>query len=92
MSGNQVFPGAQNFVTRGSTFMAAVIVCDALQCLISHAHFTQINYNTTNGNRATSDAAIPIRPNSSIQFTGQTDVLFKLKEHLTTERNDKLHC
>ena len=31
MSGNQFFPEAQNFVIRGGTFMAADIVCDAVE-------------------------------------------------------------
>ena len=51
--------------------------------------FAQINYNTSTGNRTTSDVAIPVKPNSSIRFTGRTDVLAKLKEHFTAESNDK---
>ena len=50
----------------------------------------QINYHINAGNKTTSNAAIPIKPNSSIQFTGCTDVLIKLKEHFTAESNDKL--
>ena len=50
----------------------------------------QINYYTSTVNRTTSDAAIPIKPNSSIRFTGQTDNLTTLKEHFTAEGNDKL--
>jgi len=52
--------------------------------------FAQINYYSSAGNKTTSDAAIPVKPNSSIRFTGRTDVLVKLKEHFTAERNDKL--
>ena len=52
--------------------------------------FAQINYSTSAGNRATSDVAIPVKPNSSIRFTGRTEVLAKLKEHFTAESNDKL--
>ena len=37
-----------------------------------------------------SDAAIPVKPNSSIRFTGRTDVLTKLKEHFTAESTDKV--
>jgi len=39
----------------------------------------------------TSDAVIPVKPNSSIRFTGQTDVLAKLKDHFTAASKDKLH-
>ena len=53
-------------------------------------YFAQINYYTSAGNRTISDAAIPVKPNSSIRFTGRTDVLAKLKEHFTAESNDKL--
>ena len=53
-------------------------------------YLAQINYTTSDGNRATSDAVIPVKPNSSIRFTGRTDVLAKLKQHFTAESNDKL--
>ncbi|KIK01211.1 hypothetical protein K443DRAFT_678565 [Laccaria amethystina LaAM-08-1] len=74
MSGKHVLQGAQNVVIRGGTSMAA----------------DTINYYTSAGNRTTSDAAIPVKPNSSIRFTGRTDVLTKLKKHFTAESNDKL--
>ena len=57
---------------------------------LSNWHVAQINYYTSTGNRMTSDAAIPIKPNSSIQFTGRTVVLAKLKEHFTAKSNNKL--
>ena len=51
----------------------------------------QINYYASTGNRTTSGAAaIPVKPNSSIRFTGRTDVLAKLKEHFSAESDDKL--
>ena len=50
----------------------------------------QIKYYTSAGNRAMSDAAIPVKPNSSIRFTGRTNVLAKLKEHFTVSSNDKI--
>ena len=34
-------------------------------------------------------AAIPVKPNSSLRFTGRTDVLAKLKEHFTVKSTDK---
>ena len=55
-----------------------------------NSYLAQINYYTA-GNRTTSDAAIPVKPNSSIRFTGRTNILAKLKEHFTAESNDKLH-
>ena len=70
--------------------MAADIVRDVFPCLVSHANLAQINCNTSDGNRAASDAVIPVKPNSSIRFTGRTDTLAQLKEHFTTESNDKL--
>ena len=53
-------------------------------------YLAQINYYTSASSRATSDAAIPVKPNSSIWFTGRTDVLARLKEHFTAEA--KIHC
>ena len=50
----------------------------------------QVKYYIGAGNRATSDTAIPVKPNSSIRFTGRSNVLAKLKEHFTAEGNDKL--
>ena len=66
-----------------------------LQVKVSDARYHklinwQINYCTSAGNRTTSDAAIPVKPNSSVRFTGRTDILAKLKEHFTAESNDKL--
>ena len=58
--------------------------------LLSYANLAQINYNTCDGNKATSDATIPVKPDSSIRFTGRIDVLAKLKEHFTAASNDKL--
>ena len=94
MSAKQVLQGAQNVVIRGGTFMAADTVRDDLRCLVSQLinrySSAQINYNTSAGNRTTSDAVIPVKPNSSVRFTGRTDILAKLKEHFTGESNDKL--
>ena len=93
MSAKQVLQGAQNVVIRGGTFMAADTVRDDLRCLLSqliNRYPAQINYNTSAGNRTTSDAVIPVKPNSSVRFTGRTDILAKLKEHFTAESNDKL--
>ena len=53
-------------------------------------YLVQIKYYTSSGNRPTSDAAIPVKPNSSIWFTGWTNILAKLKEHFTVEGDSKL--
>ena len=53
-------------------------------------YLVQVKYYASAGNTATSVAAIPAKPNSSIWFTGQTNVLAKLKEHFTAESNHKL--
>ena len=52
-------------------------------------YLAQINYNTITGNRMTFDAVIPVKPYSSVRFTGRTDVLAKLKEHFTAESDNK---
>ncbi|KIK02550.1 hypothetical protein K443DRAFT_6054 [Laccaria amethystina LaAM-08-1] len=95
MSGKQVFQGAQNFSISGGTFIAADSAREALSCPLSQANqllSVQVKYYTTTGagDRATSNAAIPVKPNSSIRFTGRTNVLAKLKEHFTAESNGKL--
>jgi len=69
-----------------------VKLSDASYHKLINWYFAQINYNTSAGNRTTSYAAIPVKPNSSIRFTGRTDVLTKLKEHFTAESNHKLRC
>ncbi|KIK04759.1 hypothetical protein K443DRAFT_675539 [Laccaria amethystina LaAM-08-1] len=74
MSQPNVFQGARNFAVTESNINVA----------------NSINYYTSTGNRTTSDATIPVKPNSSIRFTGRTDVLAKLKEHFTAQSNDKL--
>ena len=57
---------------------------------LTNWYSAQINSYTSAVNKTTSDAAIPLKPNSSIRFTGRTDVLTTLKEHFTAEGNDKL--
>ena len=42
-----------------------------------------INY----GNRTTSDGVIPLMPNPSNRFTGQTEVIAKLERHFS-KKND----
>ena len=46
----------------------------------------QINYNVVNA--TTSDAVIPLKPNSSTRFTGRTDIIAKLKEHFTSPSHE----
>ena len=69
-----------------------VKLSDASDHKLMDWYLMQIKYDTSAGNRATSNAAIPVKPNSSIRFTGRTNVLTKLREHFTTESNDKLCC
>ena len=63
-----------------------------LWCLLLQANqsHVQIKYYASAGDRATSDAAIPVKPNSSIRFTGRADILTKLKEHFTAESTDNV--
>ena len=67
-----------------------VKLSDTSYLKLINMYLAQINYYTSTGNRTTSDAAIPVKPNSSIRFTGRTDVLAKLKEHFTVRNTDKL--
>ncbi|KIK04755.1 hypothetical protein K443DRAFT_645534 [Laccaria amethystina LaAM-08-1] len=73
MSQPNVLQGAQNVVINDSNINVA----------------DSINYYASASSRTTSDAAIPVKPNSSIRFTGRTDILTKLREHFTAESNDK---
>ena len=97
MTEKHLLRGAQNVYISGGTFNNADTVRAALmhrsdasyRKLIDWYH-AQINYHTIAGNRTTSDAAIPVKPYSSIRFTGRTDILAKLKEHFTAESDDKV--
>ena len=42
-----------------------------------------LQINNHNGNRTTSDGVIPLMPNPSNRFTGQTEVITKLKTHFS---------
>jgi len=85
-------------VPRTSVLVAAYSLLPILYVKLSDAsyhkqidwYFAQVTYNTSAGNRTTSDATIPIKPNSSIRFTGRTDVLAKMKEHFTARSIDQL--
>ena len=63
---------------------------DASYYKLINWYLTQVIYPGP-GNRTTSDAPIPLKPNSSIRFTGRADILAQLKEHFTAKTNDKLH-
>ena len=56
-----------------------------------NCYLLQVKYYAGAGNRATSDAAIPVKPNSSVRFTGRTNILAGLKEHFTAKSNERLH-
>ena len=85
-------------VPRTSVLLAAhsslpilfVKLSDASYHKLMNWYLVQIQYCTSAGNRTTSEAAIPVRPNSSIRFTGRTNILAKLKGHFTAGSNDKL--
>ena len=68
-----------------------VKLSDALYQKLINRYLVQVKYYASAGNRVTSDAAIPVKPNSSIRFTGRTNILAKLKEHFTAESNDRHH-
>ena len=45
-------------------------------------------HNINNGNRKTFDGVIPLMPNPSNRFTGQKEVVAKLKRHFFSKTND----
>ena len=77
-------------VAHSSLPILYVKLSDASYHKLINWYLVQVKYYTSTGNRAISDAAIPVKPNSSIRFTGRTDVLTKLKEHFTAQSNDRL--
>lgn len=82
MSRTNILQGAQNVVVSGSTLNATNTVCESHVVPASEADrrdLLQINYNYSN--KTTSDAVIPLKPNSSTRFTGRTEVIAKLKDH-----------
>ena len=51
-------------------------------------HLLQININNSFGDKAISNAVIPLVPNPSTRFTGRTEIIAKLKEHLFANPKD----
>ena len=50
----------------------------------------QINIYNNFGERAISDAVIPLVPNPSTRFTGRTEIIAKLKEHFSANPNEEV--
>jgi len=50
--------------------------------------FSQINIYNDVGDRAISDAVIPLVPNPSPRFTGRADIIAKLKEYFSANAYD----
>ena len=55
---------------------------------MKQADLSQINIYNNSGDRAISDAIIPIVPNPSTRFTGRTEIIAKLKEHFSANPTD----
>ena len=49
----------------------------------------QINIYNNFGERAISDAVIPLVPNPSTRFTGRMEIIAKLKEHFFANSGDR---
>jgi Holliday junction resolvasome RuvABC ATP-dependent DNA helicase subunit len=49
----------------------------------------QINIYNNFGDRAISNAVIPLVPNPSTRFTGQMEIIAKLKEHFSANPNNR---
>ena len=49
----------------------------------------QINIYNNFGDRAISNAVIPLVPNPSTRFTGRTEIIAKLKEHFSATSNNR---
>ena len=94
MSGTHVLPGAHHIALNDCTINAASTVRETTIIYLRKLMvwiFTcmQININNFGGGR-TSDAVIPLMPNPSIQFTGRTKIIAKLKKHFLNGPNDQL--
>ena len=50
--------------------------------------FLQINNYNIFGDKAISDAVMPLVPNPSTRFTGRTEIIAKLKEHFSANFNN----
>ncbi|KIJ92912.1 hypothetical protein K443DRAFT_684912 [Laccaria amethystina LaAM-08-1] len=59
--------------------------------VVSGTIFAAGTINCSLANRTTPDAAVPLMPNSSMRFTGQTETLSKLKEHFSDTNTDSKH-
>ena len=88
MSRTNILHSARNVMMRGDTVNVADTVGESIVVYFSYAlkptvvDLLQINYNLSN--RTTSDAVIPLKPNSSTRFTGRTDIIRRLKDHFTS--------
>ena len=51
-------------------------------------HLLQINVYNNSGYGAISDAVIPLVPNPSTRFTGQMEIIAKLKVHFSANPNE----
>ena len=52
-------------------------------------HLLQININNNFGDKAISNAVIPLVPNPSTRFTGRMEIIAKLKEHFSVNFTDR---
>ena len=89
MSGTNSLSGAHDFVMSGTTNTAR-IVRETVRFSSSSADgmdFLQINIYNNFGDRAISDAVIPLVPNPSSRFTGRMEILAKLREHFSADPN-----
>jgi hypothetical protein len=93
MNSPNLLPSAYNFVVSGSAINAAATVRESFAksfvCL-TDVNLLQNNINNHFGNKATSGAVVPLKPNSTPHFTGRAHILDKLKEHFSRGDSDEL--
>jgi hypothetical protein len=93
MNSPNLLPSAYNFVVSGSAINAAATVRESFAksfvCL-TDVNLLQNNINNHFGNKATSGAVVPLKPNSTPHFTGRAHILDKLKEHFSRGNSDEL--
>jgi flagellar biosynthesis GTPase FlhF len=85
MSGAHVFSNAHDITFRGSTIYAAETVSGTVRYLPSK--LMALDLLQIIMHRTMSDGVIPLVPNPSNRFTGQTEVITKLRSHFSNLNN-----
>ena len=91
MSETHILAGAKNLVVSG-TINAANTVSGIFRCSnlqLMDTAVLQININNF-GDRPFNTAPVTLMPNSSVRFTGRTEILARLKDHFSVGSKDEV--